>query len=135
LTLASLSLVSVPSRWVEWAIAASVVLAALNNLLPLFRGKRPVVAFAFGLIHGFGFASVLRDLGLPQGSLLASLLGFNVGVELGQLAIVAAFLPAAWLLRKTWFYRQVLTVGSLAIALVACVWLVERVADIKLISA
>ena len=135
LTLASLSLVSLPSRWVESAIAASVVLAALNNLYPLFRGKRPVAAFVFGLIHGFGFASVLRDLGLPQGSLLASLLGFNVGVELGQLAIVAAFLPLAWLLRKTWLYRQVLTVGSLAIALVACVWLVERLADIKLISA
>ncbi|MGK5061837.1 HupE/UreJ family protein [Janthinobacterium sp. LB3P112] len=135
LTLASLSLVSLPSRWVESAIAASVILAALNNLLPLFRGKRPVAAFVFGLIHGFGFASVLRDLGLPQGSLLASLLGFNVGVEIGQLAIVAAFLPVAWLLRKTWFYRQVLTVGSLAIALVAAVWLVERLADIKLISA
>ncbi len=135
LSLASLSLVSLPSRWVESAIAASVILAALNNLLPLFRGKRPIATFAFGLIHGFGFASVLRDLGLPQGSLLASLLGFNVGVEIGQLAIVAAFLPLAWLLRKTWFYRQVLTVGSLAIALVACVWLVERVADIKLISA
>ncbi|MDX8121970.1 HupE/UreJ family protein [Janthinobacterium sp. GMG2] len=135
LTLASLSLISLPSRWVESAIAASVILAALNNLLPLFRGKRPVAAFAFGLIHGFGFASVLRDLGLPQGSLLASLLGFNVGVELGQLAIVAAFLPAAWLLRKTWLYRQVLTVGSLAIALVAAVWLVERVVDIKLISS
>ena len=135
LSLASLSVVSLPSRWVESAIAASVILAALNNLLPLFRGKRPVAAFAFGLIHGFGFASVLRDLGLPQGSLLASLLGFNVGVELGQLAIVAAFLPLAWLLRKTWLYRQVLTVGSLAIALVACVWLVERLADIKLISA
>ena len=67
--------------------------------------------------------------------MLASLLGFNVGVELGQLAIVAAFLPAAWLLRKTWLYRQVLTVGSLAIALVAAVWLVERVVDIKLISS
>ena len=135
LTLASLSLVSLPSRWVESAIAASVILAALNNLLPLFRGRRPVAAFVFGLIHGFGFASVLRDLGLPQGSLLASLLGFNVGVEIGQLAIVAAFLPVAWLLRKTWFYRQVLTVGSLAIALVAAVWLVERIADIRLISA
>ena len=135
LSLASLSLVSLPSRWVESAIAASVILAALNNLLPLFRGKRPVAAFAFGLIHGFGFASVLRDLGLPQGSLLASLLGFNVGVEIGQLAIVAAFLPVAWLLRKTWLYRQVLTLGSLAIAVVAAVWLVERLADIKLISA
>ena len=134
LSLSGLSLVSLPSRWVEAAIAASVILAALNNLLPLFRGKRPMAAFAFGLLHGLGFASVLRDLGLPQDALLASLLGFNVGVEIGQLAIVAAFLPVAWLLRKTWLYRQVLSAGSLAIATVACVWLIERIADIKLIS-
>lgn len=135
LTLASLSLISLPSRWVESAIAASVVLAALNNLFPLFRGRRPVAAFVFGLIHGFGFASVLRDLGLPQSSLVSSLFGFNVGVEIGQLAIVAVFLPLAWWLRKTWFYRQLFTWGSLAIALVAAVWLAERVLDIKLISA
>lgn len=135
LTLASLSLISLPSRWVESAIAASVVLAALNNLYPLFRGRRPVAAFVFGLIHGFGFASVLRDLGLPQSSLVSSLFGFNVGVEIGQLAIVAVFLPLAWWLRKTWFYRQLFTWGSLAIALVAAVWLAERVLDIKLISA
>lgn len=135
LTLASLSLVSLPSRWVESAIAASVVLAALNNLYPLFRGRRPVAAFLFGLIHGFGFASVLRDLGLPQSALVSSLFGFNVGVEIGQLAIVAMFLPLAWWLRKSWFYRQLFTWGSLAIALVAAVWLVERIADIKLISA
>lgn len=135
LTLASLSLISLPSRWVESAIAASVVLAALNNLLPLFRGRRPVAAFVFGLIHGFGFASVLRDLGLPQSSLISSLSGFNVGVEIGQLAIVAVFLPLAWWLRKSWFYRQLFTWGSLAIALVAAIWLLERVADIKLISA
>lgn len=135
LTLASLSLISLPSRWVESAIAASVVLAALNNLYPLFRGRRPVAAFVFGLIHGFGFASVLRDLGLPQSSLVSSLFGFNVGVEIGQLAIVAVFLPLAWWLRKSWFYRQLLTWGSLAIALVAAIWLAERVMDIKLISA
>ena len=135
LTLASLSLVSLPSRWVESAIAASVVLAALNNLYPLFRGRRPVAAFVFGLIHGFGFASVLRDLGLPQSALVSSLFGFNVGVEIGQLAIVAVFLPLAWWLRKSWFYRQLFTWGSLAIALVAAIWLVERIADIKLISA
>ena len=135
LTLASLSLISLPSRWVESAIAASVVLAALNNLFPLFRGRRPVAAFVFGLIHGFGFASVLRDLGLPQSALVSSLFGFNVGVEIGQLAIVAVFLPLAWWLRKSWFYRQLFTWGSLAIALVAAIWLVERIADIKLISA
>ncbi|WP_300759795.1 HupE/UreJ family protein [Janthinobacterium sp.] len=134
LTLASLSVVSLPSRWVESAIAASVVLAALNNLFPLFRGRRPVAAFVFGLIHGFGFASVLLDLGLPQSSLVASLFGFNLGVEIGQLVIVAVFLPLAWLLRKTWFYRQLMTVGSLLIAMIAAIWLLERVADMKLIS-
>jgi hypothetical protein len=132
LTLASLSLVSLPSRFVESAIAASVILAALNNLYPLFRGRRPVAAFAFGLIHGFGFASVLIDLGLPKGSLLASLLGFNLGVEIGQLCIVAAFLPLAFALRDTKFYRRLLTGGSAMIALVAVVWLVERAFDIKL---
>ena len=133
LTLASLQVLSLPSRWVESAIALSVVVAALNNIFPIFRGHRPLAAFAFGLIHGFGFASVLADLGLPQGSLALSLAGFNVGVELGQLAIVAVFLPLAFLSRKTWFYRQVMTTGSALIALVAAVWLVERVFDLKVL--
>ncbi|TFW16141.1 HupE/UreJ family protein [Duganella callida] len=130
LTLASLSLVSLPSRLVESAIAASVILAAVNNLYPLFRGRRPLAAFAFGLIHGFGFASVLIDLGLPQGALLASLFGFNLGVELGQLCIVALFLPLAFTLRDTRFYRGVMHGGSALIALVAAVWLVERAFDL-----
>jgi hypothetical protein len=133
LTLASLHLVSLPSRWVESAIAASVVIAALNNLFPIFHGKRPLAAFAFGLIHGFGFASVLADLGLPQGALALSLFGFNVGVELGQLAIVAVFLPFAFLTRRTWVYRQLTTTGSALIALVATVWLVERAFDLKVL--
>ncbi|QYF91697.1 HupE/UreJ family protein [Massilia sp. PAMC28688] len=132
LTLASLQMVSLPSRWVESAIAASVVVAALNNIFPVFRGRRPLAAFIFGLIHGFGFASVLADLGLPQGALALSLFGFNVGVELGQLAIVAAFLPLAYLSRKTWFYGQLMTTGSAAIALIATVWLVERAFDLQL---
>lgn len=135
LTLASLQMVSLPSRWVEAAIAASVVVAALNNLFPLFRGNRPAAAFVFGLIHGFGFASVLADLGLPQGALVLSLLGFNVGVELGQLAIVAVFLPLAYLTRRTWFYKQLMTTGSVAIALIATVWLVERTFDLKVLPA
>jgi hypothetical protein len=126
LTLASLQVLALPSRWVESAIAASVVFAALNNIFPLFRGRRPAAAFVFGLIHGFGFASVLADLGLPQGALALSLAGFNVGVELGQLAIVAGFLPVAFLIRNTWVYRQMMTTGSVAIAAVAAVWFVER---------
>ena len=133
LTLAVLGLVSLPSRVVESSIAASVVLAALNNVWPVFHGRRWMVAFAFGLLHGFGFASVLVDLGLPQGALAVALAGFNVGVELGQLAIVAAFLPLAYALRRSWFYRHaVLVGGSLLIAGLAGVWLAERVLDLKL---
>jgi hypothetical protein len=89
--------------------------------------RRWVVAFVFGLVHGFGFASVLADLGLPQGALALALVGFNAGVELGQLAIVAVFLPAAFLLRGTSFYRVgVLRLGSLAVAALAAWWFVER---------
>jgi hypothetical protein len=135
LTLAAVGIVSLPSRWVESAIAASVVLAALNNVLPFFQGQRWMVAFAFGLIHGFGFASVLIDLGLPKSALALALLGFNLGVEIGQLAIVAAFLPIAHMLRETWVYRRlVFTGGSAVIASVATVWFVERAFDMKLFS-
>ncbi|MCU6434971.1 HupE/UreJ family protein [Undibacterium sp. Jales W-56] len=136
LSLAALQIIALPSRWVESAIAASVILAALNNLFPLFQGKRWLVAFAFGLIHGFGFASVLADLGLPQTALVLALVGFNVGVELGQLTIVAAFLPVAYLLRRQRVYRQgIFQLGSVLIVLIAAIWLVERVFDVKLISA
>ena len=134
LSLAALAVIALPSRLVESTIALSVVLAALNNLRPVVAERRWAVAFAFGLIHGFGFASVLADLGLPQGALLLALVGFNLGVEAGQLAIVAAFLPIAFALRGTWFYRRpVFAGGSAAIALVASVWLAERVFDFKLL--
>lgn len=136
LSLAALGVLALPSRLVESAIATSVVLAALNNIYPLVLGRRWMVAFAFGLIHGFGFASVLKDLGLPQGALLIALVGFNVGVEGGQLAIVSAFLPLAYTLRATWFYRRLVLVGgSLAISVVAGIWLVERALNMKLITA
>jgi hypothetical protein len=135
LTLASLGWVSLPTRWVESVIAASVVLAAANNLFPLVQRRRWLVAFVFGLIHGFGFASVLTELGLPQGALMLSLLGFNLGVEIGQLAIVAAFLPAAYLLRNTSFYRKgIFKSGSVITAVVALFWFVERAFNLKLIS-
>ena len=133
LSLAALQVVSLPSRWVESAIAASVVIAALNNVVPVVHGKRWIAAFVFGLIHGFGFASVLADLGLPQGSLAIALVGFNVGVELGQLAIVAAFLPLAFAVRGSWFYRRfVLVGGSALIALLAAAWLAERLFEVDL---
>jgi HupE / UreJ protein len=136
LSLATLGWVSLPSRAVESAIALSVVLAALNNVWPLFQGRRWWVAFAFGLIHGFGFASVLAELGLPAGALGLALVGFNVGVELGQLAIVAVFLPLAFALRRTTFYRVgVLIFGSLAVAALAAVWLAERAFNLQLLPS
>jgi hypothetical protein len=135
LSLATLGVIELPSRWVESAIAASVVLAALNNVWPLFRGRRWTVAFAFGLIHGFGFASVLADLGLPREALALALVGFNLGVEGGQLAIVAVFLPLAFALRRSAFYRRVVMVGgSLVIAALAGIWLVERMFEIELLG-
>jgi hypothetical protein len=135
LTLASLELISLPSRWVESAIAASVVLAAANNLWPLVEQRRWLVAFVFGLIHGFGFASVLTELGLPKDALVLSLLGFNLGVEIGQLAIVTAFLPAAYLLRNTAFYHLgIFKSGSVITAVVALFWFVERAFNLRLIS-
>lgn len=134
LTLATLGVLALPSRLVESAIAASVVLAALNNVWPLFHGRRWIVAFGFGLVHGFGFASVLADLGLPQGTLVLALLGFNLGVEAGQLAIVAVFLPLAFAMRRSWLYRRgVLLGGSLLIATIAAAWFVERAFELKLL--
>jgi HupE / UreJ protein len=133
LSLATLGWVALPSRLVEATIAASVVLAALNNVWPFFQGRRWMVAFGFGLIHGFGFASVLADLGLPREALALALVGFNLGVEAGQLAIVAAFLPLAYALRRSLFYRRVvLWGGSLAIAAVAAAWFTERAFDLQL---
>ena len=136
LTLAALEVVTLPSRWVESAIALSVVLAAVNNVAPVVSHGRWLAAFGFGLIHGFGFAGALRDLGLPSGSLALSLFGFNVGVELGQLAIVALFLPAAFQLRGTWTYRRVvLAGGSTLIATIAGIWLVERAFNVAILPA
>lgn len=136
LSAAALGLVALPSRLVESAIAASVIVAALNNVFPLVQGTRWVAAFALGLLHGFGFASTLADLGLSGGGLAATLLGFNLGVELGQLACVAAFLPVAWALRGSVLYRRALLVGGSAlIALLACAWLAERAFGMRLLLA
>ena len=136
LSLAALNVVTLPSRWVESAIALSVVLAAFNNLVPVVQRGRWIAAFVFGLLHGFGFAGALQDLGLPAGSLALSLAGFNVGVELGQLAIVLAFLPIAFALRATWAYRRVVVGGgSAVIATIAGVWLVERAFDVPLFAS
>ena len=132
LTLATLGFVTIPSRITESAIAISIVVAALNNLFPVVEGRRWTVAFSFGLLHGFGFASVLQDLGLPRDALAVALVGFNLGVEAGQLAIVAVFLPLAFWLRATAFYRKaVLLGGSVVIVVLAALWFVERAFVVK----
>lgn len=128
LALAAFDVVSPEARWVEVAIAASVALAALNNLLPFLPEGRWPLAFALGLLHGFGFVSALQDLGGTSGRLWLSVLGFNLGVEVGQGLIVAAFVPLAFAVRGTRLYRKgVLPLGSLAIFSVALSWVWQRV--------
>jgi hypothetical protein len=134
LSLAALGIVACRRGWSESAIAASVVVAALNNLRPVVEGRRWVVAFGFGLIHGFGFASVLAELGLPRDALVLALVGFNLGVELraagDRRAVPAARLqPAAQQLYR----RTVMMGGSLAIAGIAGIWLAERLFGFKLL--
>ena len=130
LALATFGVLSPPSRWVESLIALSVLVAAVDNLWPILRGPRWVVVFVFGLVHGFGFAGAMQDLGLSAGDLAWPLLGFNLGVELGQLMLVVLVLPLACALRRTTFYRMgVVLPGSAAIAGMALVWLIERSTD------
>lgn len=128
LTLAALDLVRLPGAAVEATIAASVTLAAVNNLRPLVWRRRWLLAFVFGLIHGFGFASVLGELGLPVDLRVLSLLAFNLGVELGQLAIVLVAVPLAYLLRASRFYRiGVLGLGSVLGAAIGALWCLQRI--------
>lgn len=135
LSAAVLGWISLPSRWVESVVALSVVLAAANNIWPVISRRLWLFTFGFGLIHGFGFASVLMDLNLPTSSLALSLLGFNLGVELGQLACVAVFLPLAYLIRGTDLYRKLLVpVGSAMAMGVGFLWLAERALNLRLIS-
>lgn len=127
LSLAALQLVALPPRWVEVAIAASVMVAACHNLRPLFGISPWTLAFGFGLLHGLGFANALAGFGLPDGALPLALLGFNLGVEAGQLAIVTLFFPLAWTLRTGRPYRVwVLQGGSVIVIVIAGLWLWER---------
>lgn len=127
LSLAVLDLVDVPSSIVEPLIAASIVWVAIENLLaPAGAGRRWLIAAVFGLVHGLGFASALSELGLSRDAVVQALIGFNVGVELGQLAFVAVVLPPlVWASRPGRLPRlpQFL---SVIVAVVGAVWLVER---------
>ncbi len=126
LSLAALGFLHLPSRLVESAIAASIVFVALENLLRRGRDRRWLVSFGFGLVHGFGFASVLAEMHLPRPGLLTSILAFNAGVEVGQVALVAAILPLLALLRRGAAYRAVVTSASALILVMGLFWLGQR---------
>lgn len=127
LSLAVLNVVQVPARIVEPAIAASILVAAAHNLLRREVGRTWSVAFGFGLIHGFGFSSALADLGLPTEGLVGALVGFNLGVEAGQLVLVGIFLPVMLRLRRHRGYVPwVLRAGSWIATGIAAVWLGQR---------
>ncbi len=127
LRLAALDIIRLPSRLVESIIALSIVLVAANNLFPRFRESRWLLIFGFGLFHGMGFASVMGELPFRMGSLVKVVVAFNIGVELGQLAIVAVVFPLIFLVRRASWYRPVVLVGgSILIGAMALYWFAER---------
>ena len=126
----ALGWVSVPASIVEPLIAASICFVAVENILAKgLTPWRPVVVFGFGLLHGLGFASVLGEFGLPENQFVPALLGFNVGVEFGQITVIAiAFLAVgAWFGRKPWYRTRIAVPASAVIALIGAYWVVERV--------
>ena len=124
-------------QWVEALIAASIVYVCIENIyLNKLSRWRPIIIFLFGLLHGLGFASVLGDVGLDSGNFITGLVAFNIGVELGQLAVIAAcfILVGFWFRNKPW-YRKVITIPvSILIALIAIYWVLNRTGAVESIS-
>ncbi len=128
LALSIYGIVQLPSRLVETVIALSIAYVAIENILATtLTAWRPALVFVFGLLHGMGFAGVLRELGLPRGQFVPALISFNVGVEAGQLSVIAlAALTVGWFRNRTWFRHRILIPASVAIAGVGLYWAVER---------
>ncbi|MBI1397926.1 MAG: hypothetical protein GC151_18285 [Betaproteobacteria bacterium] len=127
LALAALDIVTLPSRLVEATIALSIAYVAAENLfLRKAASHRWAVSFLFGLVHGFGFSSVLRNLGLPREGLIWSLLNFNLGVETGQAAAILVALPALIWIRRSKWENRVITVLSAIVLVVGLVLFVDR---------
>jgi hydrogenase/urease accessory protein HupE len=133
LLLAALRLVSLNSRLVESAIAVSICYVAVENLFRKKATRRWLVAFCFGLVHGFGFASVLQNLIVGKANLVSSVVSFNIGVELGQLMIFAALLPLLRLLGALIEPRKTTIAASAAIGLLGFIWVLERSFDLSLL--
>ena len=129
LALGALGWVNVPGAIVEPLIAASITYVAVENIFHSALNRwRPLVIFGFGLLHGLGFASVLGDFGLPAGQFVPALIGFNIGVELGQLAVIAiAFVLVGWAMKRDWYRRAIAVPASCVIAAVGAYWFIERV--------
>lgn len=129
LALGALGYVAIPGAIVEPIIAASIVFVAVENIFATGLSRwRPYVVFAFGLLHGLGFASVLGEFGLPEGAFVPALIGFNLGVEFGQLAVIlGAYLAVGfWFGAKPWYKPYIANLASAAIAVVGAYWVVER---------
>jgi hypothetical protein len=134
LVLSVLDVVNVHAQFIEICIALSVVFAALNNVFVAVSRNLWMLSFGFGLLHGFGFASVLKEMLLENKDFGYSLLGFNLGVEVGQIALVVAIVPFIYITRNTWFYRYVILYGlSLLTAVVASIWAYERLFNISIL--
>lgn len=130
LSLAIYDVISLPPYIVEPVIAASIVYVTIENLRRSKLNKRRMTAvFLFGLIHGMGFAGVLKELGLPKSQFLNALLTFNLGVELGQITVVmfAFAVVGIWFRSKTWYHKRIVVPSSVFIALIAVYWTVERI--------
>ncbi len=133
---ATLGWISLSSSVVETIIALSVVLAGLHMLFPLQHDRRWLFVFLFGLIHGFGFASVLSDLSLPTQAFWASIVGFNIGVEIGQLVIVLILLPVFYGLRRSRQYQQwLMPSGAVMMMMMGSVWAIERSLSLTLLES
>ena len=135
LGLAAMKVVSLSPAFIEPAIAVTIILAAADNVWPIFPVRRMVVTFFFGLIHGFGFAGVLAELSLPTADFAWALLQFNIGLEMGQLMIVVSVTSILFLLRQRPQYRGwAVRGGSMAAILVGTLWLIERTMKVSLLQ-
>ena len=132
LTLVTFELVSLSSRVFESLIALSIAFAAFNNIIPIFKKGDWLIAFIFGLFHGFGFAEILSDIGLNGEYITLSLLGFNLGVELGHIVIIIIALPILFVIRKTRIYKNLLIYGSIFLIVIALYWFATRLYGINL---